>query len=105
MTRFESPQQSEQSFPRFLPDGRHFLFFVSGRPEARGVYVGSLDGLDTKRLFGADTPAVYAAAGYLLFVREGTVDFYGVIRFAGARIDDRDLILRHGGQFLVAALT
>jgi serine/threonine protein kinase/Tol biopolymer transport system component len=71
VTRFESPQQASQTFPNFLADDRHFLFFVSGRLEARGVYVGSLDGLDTKRLFDADTPAVYAAAGYLLFVREG----------------------------------
>jgi eukaryotic-like serine/threonine-protein kinase len=72
VTRFESPQQGSQSSPRFLSDDRHFLFFVTGRLEARGVYIGSLDGLDTKRLFDADTPAEYAAAtGYLLFVREG----------------------------------
>jgi serine/threonine protein kinase len=71
VTRFESPQQGSQTFPRSLADDRHFLFFVSGRLEARGVYVGSLDGLDTKRLFDADTPAAYAATGYLLFVREG----------------------------------
>ena len=71
-TRFESPQQRSHSFPQFLPDGRHFLFFVTGSPEARGVYVGQLDGLDAKRLFDADAPAVYAATGHLLFIREGT---------------------------------
>ena len=71
VTRFESPQQSEQSFPQFLPDGRHFLFFVTGSPEARGVYLGQLDGLETRRLFDADTPAVYTSTGHLLFVREG----------------------------------
>ena len=43
----------------------------TGSPEARGVYVGQLDGLDAKRLFDADGPAVYAATGHLLFVREG----------------------------------
>ena len=69
-TRFESPQQSHSS-PRFLPDGRHFLFFVTGTAEARGVYIGQLDGLDTKRVFDADAPAVYAATGHLLFIREG----------------------------------
>ncbi len=69
-TRFESPQQSHSS-PAFLPDGRHFLFFVTGSPEARGVYIGQLDGLDTKRLFNADAPVVYAASGHLLFIREG----------------------------------
>jgi len=73
VTRFTSPQQRSQSSPRFLPDQRHFLFFVSGSPEARGVYVGQLDSLDTKRLFDADTPAAYASNGHLLFVREGTL--------------------------------
>jgi Tol biopolymer transport system component len=71
VTRFESPQQGSQTYPRFLADGRHFLFFMTGRLENRGVYIGNLDGLDTRRLFDADTAAVYAAAGYLLFVREG----------------------------------
>ena len=70
-TRIESPQQRGHPSPQFLPDGRHFLFFVTGSPEARGVYVGQLDGLDTKRLFDADAPAVYAATGHLLFIREG----------------------------------
>src|SRR5205823_1248339 len=49
----------------------HFLFFVTGRPEARGIYVGQLDGWNTKRLFDADSPAVYAATGHLVFIREG----------------------------------
>ena len=44
---------------------------MTGSPEARGVYIGQLDGLDTKRLFDADAPAVYAATGHLLFIREG----------------------------------
>jgi eukaryotic-like serine/threonine-protein kinase len=69
-TRVEA-QQRGHAFPQFLADGRHFLFFVSGSPEGRGVYVGELDGLDAKRLFAADTPAVYAAPGHLLFIREG----------------------------------
>ena len=59
VTRLDSPQQRSHSSPHFLPDQRHFLFFVTGSSEARGVYVGQLDSLDTKRLFDADTPAVY----------------------------------------------
>jgi Tol biopolymer transport system component len=70
-TQLESPQQRGHLFPQFLPDGRHFLFFVIGSPEAHGVYVGQLDGSNPKRLFDAAGPAVYAArTGYLLFVRE-----------------------------------
>ena len=71
VTRFDSPQQRSHSSPHFLPDQRHFLFFVTGNSEARGVYVGQLDSLDTKRLFDADTSAEYASNGYLLFVRGG----------------------------------
>ena len=71
VTRFDSPQQRSHSSPQFLPDQRHFLFFVTGSTEARGVYIGQLESLDTKRLFDADTPAVYASNGQLLFVRDG----------------------------------
>ncbi len=42
-TRFESPQQRSHSSPQFLPDGRHFLFFVSGSPER----VASMSGNST----------------------------------------------------------
>ena len=70
VTRFDPSRPGGQSSPQFLPDGRHFLFFVIGRPEARGVYIGQLDGLDTRHLFNADSPAVYAATGHLLFIRE-----------------------------------
>jgi Tol biopolymer transport system component len=56
-------------FPEFLPDGRHFLFFVSsGQPEVHGVYVGALDRSQTTRLFDAG-PVVYATTGHLWFVR------------------------------------
>ncbi len=73
VTRVESPQQRGHSFPQLLPDGRHFIFFVTGSPEGRGVYVGQFDGLDSRRLFEADAPAAYAASGHLLFVRQGTL--------------------------------
>jgi Tol biopolymer transport system component len=44
---------------------------VGGSAEARGVYLGQLDSLDTRRLFDADGHAEYAATGYVLFPREG----------------------------------
>ena len=59
--------------PAFLRDGRHFLFFVTGAAEARGVHLGQLDSLETRRLFEADGPAVQSAGGALLFVRQGTL--------------------------------
>jgi serine/threonine protein kinase len=76
VTRVEG-QQSSHRFPLFLPDGRHFLYYVPGgintdaRTEARGVYVGQLDAAATRRLLDADADAVYAPPGYLLFARQG----------------------------------
>jgi len=72
VTTIGLPEQRGHSFPEFLPDGRHFLYFVTGAPDSRGVYVGTLDSPETHRLFDAESHAVYAAAtGHLLFVREG----------------------------------
>jgi Tol biopolymer transport system component len=56
-------------FPRFLPDGKHFLYLKVGAQSA--VYVGSIDGSVERRLFTADSPAFYHASGHLLFVRDG----------------------------------
>ena len=47
------------AFPHFLPDGRHFLYYVVAGPEARGIYAGQVDGTPPKRLLDADGGAVY----------------------------------------------
>ena len=67
--------------PQFLPDGRHFLYYVQGTSaETNGIYVASLD--DTaqpKRLLPDTTVAKYAPspapgqAGHLLLVRDRTL--------------------------------
>ncbi len=72
LTRLEAHQQNHVS-PRFLPDSRHFLFFVQGSPEVRGVYLGHLDGERPKRLLEADAAAEYSSVGQLLFVKQGTL--------------------------------
>jgi Tol biopolymer transport system component len=67
-------QQGSNFSPRFLPDGRRFLYYVRGSPDARGVYVGALDGkVEPRRLFDSDTGAVYVSSGQLLFVRQRTL--------------------------------
>jgi serine/threonine protein kinase len=81
-----SPQQSGHRFPSFLPGGRHFLYFVVGTAESAGVFIGSLDSADGQRLLAADSPAVYAPPGYVMFVRQG-------ILLAQA-FDDKKLLLR-----------
>jgi serine/threonine protein kinase len=68
VTRLESGQTNHQ-FPQFLPDGRHFTYYVFGGP-SQGVYAGSLDGGSSKRLTDADDAAVVSPSGFLLFPRQ-----------------------------------
>jgi eukaryotic-like serine/threonine-protein kinase len=60
-------------FPQFLPDGKHFLYYLIGSAGVRGVYVGALDGSKGYRVLDADAPAVYTTSGLLFFVRQGTL--------------------------------
>src|SRR5262249_23227081 len=62
-----------QSYPQFLPGSRQFLFYVAGTPETTGIYLGSLDGPQTKRLTASDAAGFYAHAGWLLLNRAGTL--------------------------------
>jgi serine/threonine protein kinase len=71
-TRLE-PSQSGHLSPQFLPDGRHFLYYARGAPDVRGVYVGQLDSPVSRRLLDAESGAMYAPSGYLLFLRQGTL--------------------------------
>ena len=71
-------------WPQFLPDGRHFLYYVlTPSDETSGAYVGSLEGGKPKFILRCHTNATYAPPGYLLFVREGTL--------MAARFDARQL--------------
>jgi eukaryotic-like serine/threonine-protein kinase len=64
--------EKAHSFPQFLPDGRHFLYFATGAESGR-VCVGSLDSKETKCPLNVDFPAAYAPPGYLLYERAGTL--------------------------------
>ncbi len=69
-----APGHGSHRWPQFLPDGRHFLFFVAyGTPDLEGVYVGTIDGGEPTRVLAAETAAVYAAPGALLWVRQGVL--------------------------------
>jgi Tol biopolymer transport system component/predicted Ser/Thr protein kinase len=71
--------------PVFLPDDRHFLFLRGGLTlEKNGIYVGSLDGTEDRRILADVSGAVFAPPsisggkssgklGYILFVRENTL--------------------------------
>ncbi len=78
-----SRQEVSHGRPRFLPDGRHFLYLRSSSSvENSGIYVGSLDLTPEQqpatRLVGTQLGPVFATSpdqrdGYLLFAREGTL--------------------------------
>lgn len=64
------------TWPTFLPDGKHFLCFRSGKPEVQGIYAGSLDlkpaDQPGNRILASSLPACYAN-GYLFFMRAATL--------------------------------
>jgi serine/threonine protein kinase len=63
----------EVSDPWFLPDGRHFLALQTSRDKPDATFVGLLGSKERRILPGVASPAVYASAGYLLFVRGATL--------------------------------
>ncbi len=63
--------ESTVRYPSFLPDGRHFLYYVwSMNPKMAGIYIGSLDSKEKQWLINADSGAVYTS-GYLIFLLSG----------------------------------
>jgi Tol biopolymer transport system component len=73
VTRLDPPRQLSHRFPHFLPDGRHFLFYVTGLPESSGIYLGSLDAGDARRLTAADTPGAFLKPDRVVFMRQGAL--------------------------------
>jgi Tol biopolymer transport system component len=64
-----SAQEGSHRWPQFLPDGQHFVYHVrSALREQQGIYAGSLDGRTKKLLLHADSNAIYAPPGYLLYL-------------------------------------
>ncbi len=70
-----SSDLSDYSFPSFLPDGKHVLFFVESRSAQRaGIYITSLEGMEPRQLVTSDSSGVFAPRSrQLLFARNGTL--------------------------------
>jgi len=72
ITRKDSGQAHR--WPFFLPDGKHFLYFVDtsspGDPNGNGIYAGSLDSGETKLISSELGGNVAFASGNLLYVRD-----------------------------------
>jgi Tol biopolymer transport system component len=78
-TRLDAAAGDEQHwFPFFLPDGRHFLYFVVGSKargvaDPRAIYLGSLNpGEAARPLIEGGSNAKFAN-GHVIFVRDGTL--------------------------------
>jgi eukaryotic-like serine/threonine-protein kinase len=101
-----SLQESDHLAPYFLPDGVHYLYLaLSTQPSNSAVYVGSIDSKERTRLFASESPAIYAAPGYLLFNRASAVFAQpfdaGALKVTGEAIRLPDAALRLGaGNFL-----
>jgi Tol biopolymer transport system component len=70
--------ENSHRWPRFLPDGRHFVFTARCTTAANNaVYIGSLDTGETRRLTHVESQVYFTqppdGATALLFVREGTL--------------------------------
>jgi Tol biopolymer transport system component len=67
-------KETSVGWPQFLPDGKHFLYLLTGeKPEDSAYWVASLDSNEKKTLAPAQTLVEYAPPGYLLFVRDRTL--------------------------------
>jgi Tol biopolymer transport system component len=66
--------ESGHYWPEFLPDGRHFLYLSwAAQPGERAIYLGDLGSKEKRRLLAAESNAVYAEPGYILFHREASL--------------------------------
>lgn len=68
--------QNNQFTPRFVPNGRQFLYVVNGVDA--GIWLGSLDDVAPRRVasidVGTDSAAEYLAPGWLIRVRQGVLE-------------------------------
>ncbi len=73
LTVLEGAKHTTHRWPDFLADGRHLVYLAANhnvpKSEDTGVYLTSLDGKDTRRLFASDGSAQWIP-GWLLSVRE-----------------------------------
>ncbi len=73
---FDPSRREAYLWPQFLPDGRRFLYQAfaneTGR-SSRDLRLGSLDSRESRTVASLASRAEYAAAGYLVFVRDSAL--------------------------------
>ncbi|MEQ1575486.1 MAG: protein kinase, partial [Vicinamibacterales bacterium] len=65
-------KDASHRYPRFLPDGRRFVYLNVGA-NAGTLFLGALDSPEATPLGPADSGAFFAPPGYLLFVRQSVL--------------------------------
>ena len=77
VTTVPSGSSESHHWPFFLPDGKHFLYFVNwsfgSAAQGNGLYVASLDAHTPKLISTEIIGNALFAAGNLLFVRDRTI--------------------------------
>ena len=65
--------ETANSWPSFLPDGRHVIYLVTAsQPSRAGIWITALDDpASRRRLFGADTQAIVALSEPAPLLRQG----------------------------------
>jgi hypothetical protein len=61
-----------QVMPRFLPDGKHFVFATGYRSSTRGIWIGSIDGERPRQIL-PQFSRVAVTDGKIYFVKDGTL--------------------------------
>ena len=76
VTKIDPKRHSTHRWPWFLSDGRHFLYLAASHANPRsddsGIYAGSLDGGEPRRILPGLTSA-QAVPGWILTVRDGNL--------------------------------
>ncbi len=76
VTTIDTKHHSTHRWPWFLPDGKHFLYLAANhanpKSDESGIYVGSLDGGQPRRLLSS-YGSVESVPGWLLSIRDGSL--------------------------------
>jgi serine/threonine protein kinase len=84
-------QEDRHVWPRFLPDGRQFIYWAhSAKSENNGIYLGSLDSKETHFIVASEFAAEFAPPNYLLFRREGAL-FAQILNLKNYKLENEPL--------------
>ena len=72
VTRVDAAIHTTHRWPKFLPDGKHFIYLATSHfnpPSLQGIYLADLEGKENKFVVTTNADATYAS-GYLFYLRK-----------------------------------